>query len=318
MFPLVKNSMMFINIVSIIVILSWLYNNYFYIIEYYSSRYLFYSNITLKPSESKNLLLLSNSTMSKIGSDEHLGYALPILNNFLKPHNIKEILVITYASSCVIRDDGNIQCLSKLNLENITDFFQKLGIKVNLLDIESSNINQQSQIKNAEAIYITGGNTFLLTKALYEKGVIDIIKGKIREGIPFIGSSAGTIIHCPTIKTTNDMPIVCLDNCNLLNSIPFQINAHYNNIENSNGFRMETRDKRLKEYLENNRTIGSLKNPNFVIGLKEGSMIHVSGDKAELAGFNSRPAELLMLNKDGDLIKKQIKIGSRIDDLMLL
>ena len=318
MFPLVKNSMMFINIVSIIVILSWLYNNYFYIIEYYSSRYLFYSNITLKPSESKNLLLLSNSTMSKIGSDEHLGYALPILNNFLKPHNIKEILVITYATPCVRIDDGNIQCSGSLNLENVSNSFQKLGIKTNLLDIKASNINQQSQIKNAEAIYITGGNTFLLKKALYEKEVIDIIKEKIKEGIPIIGVSAGTIIHCPTIKTTNDMPIVCVDSCNVLNSIPFQINAHYNHIENTNGFRMETRDKRLKQYLENNRTIGSSTNPNFVIGLREGSMIHVSGDKAELAGFNSRPAELLMLNKNGDLIKNQIKIGSRIDDLMLL
>ena len=319
MFPLVKNSMMFINIISIILILSWLYNNYFYIIEYYSSRYLFYSNITLKPSDSKNLLLLSNSTMSKIGSDEHLGYALPILNNFLKPHNIKEILVITYATPCVRLDDGSIKCGRKLYLENVINSFQKIGIKINLLDIEASNINQQSQIKNAEAIYITGGNTFLLKKALYEKEVIDIIKEKIKQGIPFIGSSAGTIIHCPTIKTTNDMPIVCVNSCNVLNSIPFQINAHYSgDIKNINGFRKETTDERLKEYLENNRTIGSSTNQNFVIGLREGSMIHISGDKAELAGFNSRPAELLMLNKNGDLIKNQIKIGSRIDDLMLL
>jgi dipeptidase E len=312
----VKNLMIFINILSIILVLYWLYDNYFYIIEYYFSRYLYYSNITLNPSESKNLLLFSNSTMTTLGPDEHFGYALPILDKFFKPHNVKEILVIIYATPD-IRDGVDTKIFANLYLEKVSNSFKKIGINVKLLDVEAPDVIQQSEIKNAEAIYITGGNTFLLTKALYEKGVVNILKEKIMAGTPVIGVSAGTNIHSPTIQTTNDMPIVPINKYNVLNSIPFQINVHYNPIKNTNGFRGDTRDGRLKEYLENNRTFGS-SIPTFVVGLREGSVIHVSGDKAELVGFRSRPADLLMLDEKGELIKKQIAVGSRIDNLLHL
>lgn len=317
MVPHVKNLMIFINILSIILVLFWLYDNYFYIVEYYFGRYLFYSNITLQPSESRNLLLFSSSTMTTIGKDEHFNFALPILDNFLKPHNIKEILILTYATPD-IRGGVDTKIFSNLYLENISNSFKKIGIKANFLDAEASDIVQQSEIKNAEAIYIIGGNTFLLTKALYENGILNILKGKIMAGTPFIGVSAGTNIHSPTMQTTNDMPIVPINNFNTLNSIPFQINVHYNPIKNTNGFKGETRDERLKEYLENNRTFDSSTIPTFVLGLREGSLIHISGDKAELAGVRTRPAELLMLDNKGELIKKQIAIGSRVDNLLYL
>jgi hypothetical protein len=135
---------------------------------------------------------------------------------------------------------------------------------------------------------------------------------------PFIGVSAGTNVHCPTMQTTNDMPIVRIKKYNTLNSIPFQLNVHYNTIPSPKWFSGDTRDGRLKEYLENNRTFDSSSIPTFVLGLREGSMIHVSGDKAELVGFKSRPAELIMLDNNGDLIKKQLAIGSRIDNLLRL
>jgi len=314
----VKNLMIFINILSIVLVLYWLYDNYLYIIEYYFSRYLFYSNITLKPSESRNLLLFSNSTMPTISSDEHFNYALPILENFLKPHNIKELLILTYATPDV-RGGVDTKTFSKLHFDNVSNSFKKIGVKVNVLDTEAPDIIQQSEIKNAEAIYITGGNTFLLTKTLYEKGVLNILKEKIMAGTPVIGVSAGTNIHCPTMQTTNDMLIVCPINCSTLNSIPFQINVKYNNLSSNKGvFTGETRDARLKEYLENNRTFASSSIPTFVLGLREGSLLHVSGDKAELAGFKTRPAELLMLDDKGELIKKQLAIGSRVDNLLNL
>jgi dipeptidase E len=254
--------------------------------------------------------------MTKIGQDEHFGFALPILDNFFKPHNIKEILIITYATPDV-RDGIDTKTFSK-KLENVSNNFKKIGIKVNLLDTEAPDIIQQSEIKNSEAIYITGGNTFLLTKALHEKGILDILKAKINSGTPFIGVSAGTNVHCPTMQTTNDMPIVRIKKYNTLNSIPFQLNVHYNTIPSPKWFSGDTRDGRLKEYLENNRTFDSSSIPTFVLGLREGSMIHVSGDKAELVGFKSRPAELIMLDNNGDLIKKQLAIGSRIDNLLRL
>jgi dipeptidase E len=314
----VNKLMIFINILSIILVLFWLYDNYFYIIEYYFSRYFFYSNITLQPSETRNLLLFSNSTMTTIGPDDHFNYALPILDKFLKPHNVKEILVLTYATPDV-RDGVDTKTFSNLLLETMTNSFKKIGVKINVLDTEASDIIQQSEIKNAEAIYITGGNTFLLTKALYEKGVLNILKGKIDAGTPVVGVSAGTNIHCPTMQTTNDMPIVCPINCSTLNSIPFQINVKYNNLSSNKGlFTGETRDARLKEYLENNRTFDSTTIPTFVVGLKEGTAIHVSGDEAELVGFRTRPAELLMLDEKGELIKKQLQIGSRVDNLLRL
>lgn len=306
-----------INIISLFIIINWIYNKYGYLFEYYLNRYIFYSNITLKPSKSKNLLLLSNSTMTKFGPDQHLDYALPIINNFLKPHNIKEILLIPYASSDV-RDGINTYFVSKKILPQAKETFQKIGINVVLLDAELSNSNQQEIIRNAQAIYICGGNTFVLTKTLYEKNVIDIIKQKIRDGTPVIGASAGTNIHCPTMRTTNDMPIVCVNDCQVLNSIPFQINVHYNTFESPSGFRGETRDQRIKEFLENNRTFDSTTIPTFVLGLREGSMIHISDDQGELLGFQSRPAELLMLNENGELVKKKINIGSRIDNLLKL
>jgi dipeptidase E len=316
MVPPVKNLMIFINILSIILVLYWIYDNYFYIVEYYFCRYLFYSNITLQPSESKNILLFSSSTMTKIGQDEHFGFALPILDKFLKPHNIKEILILTYATPDV-RDGVDTKTFSK-HLENISNSFKKIGIKVNVLDIEAPDIIQQSEIKNAESIYIIGGNTFLLTKALHDKGILDILKAKIASGTPFIGVSAGSNIHSPTMQTTNDLPIVCIKNCNTLNSIPFQLNVHYNTIPSPKWFRGDTRDGRLKEYLENNRTFGSSSIPTFILALREGSILHVSGDKAELIGFRTRPADLLMLDNNGELIKKQIAIGSRVDNLLHL
>jgi dipeptidase E len=318
MVPPVKNLMIFINILSIILVLYWLYDKYLSIIEYYFCEYFYYSNITLKPSESRNLLLLSNSTMPTIGPYEHLNYALPILENFLKPHNVKEMLVLTYATPDV-RGGVDTKTFSKLNFEKVNNAFKKIGIKINVLDTEAPDIIQQSEIKNAEAIYIVGGNTFLLTKALHEKGIIDIMREKINSGTPVIGVSAGANIHCPTMQTTNDMPIFCLKSCNVLNSIPFQINVKYNNLSSTiRGFTGETRDARLKEYLENNRTFGSSSIPSFVLGLREGSMLHVSGDKAELAGFKTRPAEILMLDNNGELVKKQLAIGSRVDNLLHL
>jgi dipeptidase E len=147
---------------------------------------------------------------------------------------------------------------------------------------------------------------------------LSIIKEKINQGTPFIGVSAGTVIHGPTMKTTNDMPIVFPKSFVSLNTIPFQINVHYNNTITP-GFHGETRDDRLKEYLQFNRTLPSNSSiPNFVIGLKEGTAIHISGTTAELVGFGTRPAVKLELDINNTLIKTQISVGSRIDNLINL
>jgi dipeptidase E len=148
--------------------------------------------------------------------------------------------------------------------------------------------------------------------------VLSIVKEKINQGIPVIGVSAGTVMHGPTIKTTNDMPVVYPSSFESLNTVPFQINAHYNNIVTP-GFHGETRDMRLKEFLQYNRTLHNNSSlPNFVIGLMEGTAIHISGNSGELVGFGTRPAAHLQLDSKDNLVKKEISIGTRIDNLINL
>jgi dipeptidase E len=281
-------------------------------LEYYINYYFLYHNITISPSSSKNVLLISNS---KMGGGRHLMYMLHILKKFLEPLHIKDLLLITYAYPN-IRDGVNTHMADDY-LPEIKETFEHLKIRVHQLDATLPSTQQKEIISTASAIYFTGGNTFHLIKTLYDNDLISTIKEKIRLGTPVIGVSAGTVIHGPTMKTTNDMPVAFPRSFESLNTVPFQINAHYNNMSTP-GFQGETRDDRIKEYLQYNRTLpGNLSRSNFVIGLKEGTAIHISGNKAELVGFGTRPAEKLELESSTDkLIKSPIMVGSMLDNLL--
>jgi dipeptidase E len=289
---------------------------YFYLfeyLEYFYNYYFSYHTITLGPSSSKNVLLFSNSTM---GGGTHLMYALPILQKFFQPFNVTEVLMIPYAYPDV-RDGIDTKSITNL-LPNVQQTFKKINIDIRLLDTTLPPKEQQELITNAQAIYFTGGNTFNLIKNIYDNEVLSIVKEKIKRGVPVIGVSAGTVIHGPTIKTTNDMPVEYPKSFESLNTVPFQINAHYNNI-NTPGFHGETRDMRLKDFLQYNRTLTNNPSvPNVVVGLKEGTAIHISGNNAELVGFGTRSAVQLQLAENGELVKKEISIGTRIDNLINL
>jgi dipeptidase E len=245
--------------------------------------------------------------------DRHLGYAIPILKKFFTPFNTKEILVIPYAYPD-IRDGVNTKEFSNL-FEHVRSTFKILNINVITFNTQSSSEEQQEIIKRAEAIYITGGNTFNLLTNLYEKKLLGIIREKINSGTPFIGVSAGSVIHSPTIKTTNDMPIIYPPSLESIGTLPFQINSHYNNFMTI-GFQGETRDNRIKEYLQFNRKIYNGSSQNFVIGLKEGSVLHISGNSAEISGFGTRSAEKISIDENNNLVKLNIPVGSRIDNLI--
>jgi len=105
---------------------------------------------------------------------------------------------------------------------------------------------------------------------------MDLIRKKVENGTPFIGWSAGSNIACPSIKTTNDMPIIFPPSFDALNLVPFQINPHYTDgrIPNHNG---ESREDRIKEYLE-------LNNDKIVVGLKEGTMLKIEKQAVHLIG----------------------------------
>lgn len=280
------------------------------IAEYYLNFYFLYSNIKLEPSQFNNLLLFSNSRMDGFVKGDHLEYAVPILKKFFESFNTNEILVINYAYPD-IKDGINTREFEKL-FESIRKTFQTIKIRAVAINPETS---AEEQIKKAQAIYITGGNTFSLLTTLYEKNIMNILKQKIKSGTPFIGVSAGTVVHSPTIKTTNDMPVMYPPSFLSIGTVPFQINPHYMNTPIL-GFQGETRDDRIKEYLNFNRTMYKKSYPNIVVGLKEGSVIHISGHSAELVGFGTRYAEKITLKDNNELLKTPIFVGSRIDDLM--
>jgi dipeptidase E len=131
-------------------------------------------------------------------------------------------------------------------------------------------------LEEAELIIVSGGNTFQLLKEVRTRGLLEAISRRVSSGIPYIGWSAGANLACPTIKTTNDMPIVDPGGLDALGLVPFQINPHYTNAHPP-GHQGETRDQRLAEFAQVNPDLP-------VVGLPEGDWLRVSGGALELRG----------------------------------
>ena len=131
-------------------------------------------------------------------------------------------------------------------------------------------------VREAQAIAVGGGNTFRLLELLYEKKLLDPIRHRVNAGIPYVGWSAGSNVACPTIRTTNDMPIAEPPSLKALNLVPFQVNPHFTDavIPNHGG---ETRSERLQEFLEANPAMP-------VLALREGSTLRVEGESWSLLG----------------------------------
>lgn len=137
-----------------------------------------------------------------------------------------------------------------------------------------------SAVEAAEAVYLGGGNTWRLLRAVQDLGLLDVIRGRVREGMPYLGASAGTNLACPTIRTTNDMPIVQPRSFDALGLIPFQINPHYLDPDPASPHMGETRETRIREFHEENTVP--------VLGIREGGWLHVTDDSCQLAGATAR------------------------------
>lgn len=145
------------------------------------------------------------------------------------------------------------------------------------MEIDVTQVRDADDIESAQAIFIGGGNTFRLLKAMYDRSLIAPIQRRVLDdNLPYIGSSAGTNVACPTIMTTNDMPIVYPPSFAALGLVRFQINPHYLDPNADSTHKGETREERILQFLEDNATP--------VIGLREGTMIAVENHTTTLLG----------------------------------
>ncbi len=213
------------------------------------------------------LLLISNSTNA---GEAYLEYPKNNIKEFLAVSNVKKVMFVPYAAVSFSYD---------VYQEKVATRLAEIGIEV---DSVHHYDNQAEAIKNAEAVVVGGGNTFHLLMLMQKFGLIDAIRSRVAEGAPFVGWSAGSNVCCPTICTTNDMPIVEPFSFKALNLIPFQINPHYLDAH-PDGHAGETREQRIEEYIAANQSM-------TVAGLREGCMFVVEGSSISMIG--SRPLRI--------------------------
>ena len=203
------------------------------------------------------LLLISSSNVHGYG---YLDHAEPEIRRILE--GVRSVAFVPFA------------------LQNVDAYTGKVRERLARMDFDVTQVRGRAEIDAAEAIFVGGGNTFRLLETLYELDLVSTIRARVLEhNVPYIGSSAGTNMAMPTIKTTNDMPIVYPPSFDALNLVPFQINPHYLDPDPNSTHRGETREERIREYLEENDLP--------VVGLREGTMLRVVDDAVTLVGERS-------------------------------
>ena len=134
----------------------------------------------------------------------------------------------------------------------------------------------QALLADTDGVFVGGGNTFRLLRELYRQRLLEPLRARVAAGMPYIGSSAGSNVACLTIGTTNDMPIVEPPSHAALALVPFNINAHYLDPDPHSKHMGETREQRIRQFHE--------ENPQPVVGLREGAMLRVDGERMTLLG----------------------------------
>lgn len=205
----------------------------------------------------KRLLLISNSTLYGSG---YLDHAANEIRDFLGPAT--RVAFVPFA----VHDRNRYATQAQ-------DRFRAFGCTlVSLHDVS----NPQRALDEADVVFIGGGNTFRLLKGLYDFDLLDAIRGRVVGGMPYIGSSAGSIVACPSLKTTKDMPIVQPPSFNALGLVSFQISPHYLDPDPASTHMGETQEERILQFLEENEAP--------VVGLREGAMLRVENHAATLKG----------------------------------
>ena len=205
----------------------------------------------------RRVLLISNSTLYGGG---YLDHAAAEIRDFLG--DLKRVLFVPFA----LYDRDAYAATAK-------ERFNRLGY--DLTSIHNSP-NPVKAVNDTEAVFIGGGNTFRLLKCLYDFNLLEPIRRRVLDGMPYVGSSAGSNVAGPTIKTTKDMPIVQPPSFDALGLVPFQISPHFQDPDPNSTHMGETQEERILQFLEENDTT--------VAGLREGAMVRVENATTTLKG----------------------------------
>jgi len=232
----------------------------------------------------RRVLLISNSTLYGSG---YLDHAEEEIRSFLG--EVRRVLFVPYA----LHDRDEYAALAGGRLG-------AMGYEVDALHRAA---DPPGAVAEAEAVFVGGGNTFRLLKALYDHRVLEPIRRRVDAGMPYVGSSAGSNVAGPTIKTTKDMPIVQPQSFDALGLVPFQISPHFQDPDPGSTHMGETQEERIRQFLEENATP--------VAGLREGAMVRAEGGSFELRGV-AAGARIFRRGED----PVEVAAGARLDDLL--
>ncbi len=226
-----------------------------------------------------NLLLLSNSTNHGQGYLDHaMADVLSLLGS------VRQLAFVPFA--LFDREGYAAKVAARFAQEGVT------------ISAVTPDLAGRELLEEAEAVFVGGGNTFRLLDTLQKTALLHVLRDRASSGMPYLGASAGTNIAAPTIRTTNDMPIVQPASFDALGLVRFQINPHFIDADPASRHMGETREDRLREYLEENEAT--------VLGLREGAWVRVEGERTTLGGANGarvfrRGADPLELAPGADL-----------------
>jgi dipeptidase E len=207
---------------------------------------------------SRRLLLISTST---VFGTRYLEHAMDELREVIG--GARRVLFVPFA----LKDHAGYAAKARAA-------FAELGYELHSLHEAA---DARAAVAAAEAVFCGGGNTFRLLKTLYDLDLLPVLRARALDGMPYTGASAGSNLACPTVMTTNDMPIVQPPSFAALGLVRFQINPHYVDPVAGSTHMGETRETRLREFHEENETA--------VVGLREGALLRVEGPAVWLKGL---------------------------------
>lgn len=208
-----------------------------------------------------NLLLISNSTNA---GEAYLGWPRAHMKAFFEETHVDEVTFVPYAGVSMGYD---------VYAKRVADVLAEMNVRL----VSVHTFDQPADaIAKAQCVLVGGGNTFHLVYEMHRHGLMQAIRERVQNGLPYMGWSAGSNVACPGLFTTNDMPIIQPASFETLNLVPFQINPHYLDAH-PQGHGGETREDRIKEFMVVNPDV-------YVAGLREATYLLVENDTMQLLG----------------------------------